>query len=91
DPERHLHRRLVEILNVISTVGSWALAGGLGLTVVYLTHALLFGRPAPDNPWASRCFEWRTASPPPPENFHGALDITPGAYDYTLPPGGGDA
>jgi cytochrome c oxidase subunit 1 len=81
----------MQSLNVISTVGSWALAGGLGLTVLYLAHALCFGRRAPDNPWSSRCFEWRTPSPPPPENFHGALDITLGAYDYTTPPGGGNA
>jgi cytochrome c oxidase subunit 1 len=80
-----------QVLNIISTLGSWALAGGLTLTLAYLAHALRYGRRAGDNPWASRSFEWRTTSPPPPENFHGALEITPAAYDYTQPPGGVDA
>jgi cytochrome c oxidase subunit 1 len=72
-------------LHVISTAGSWALAAGLVLPVVYLTWALFWGPRAPANPWGSRSYEWRTVSPPPKDNFHRQLDFSVGAYDYHLP------
>ena len=65
-----------ELLHVISTMGSWSFAAGLGLTLIYLLWALHSGRPAPANPWASRGFEWDTATPPTPHNFEHALDYT---------------
>jgi cytochrome c oxidase subunit 1 len=72
-------------LHVVSTVGSWALAAGLVFPVVYLTWALFWGPRAPDNPWGSRSFEWRTPSPPPKHNFHTQLDVSIGPYDYDKP------
>jgi cytochrome c oxidase subunit 1 len=72
-----------QTLHVISTVGSWALGLGMVLVLVYLARALVSGERAPENPWDSRCFEWRTSSPPPKENFESPLDTTLDAYDYT--------
>lgn len=72
-------------LHVISTVGSWLLAGGLLVTAGYLAHAMVRGPRVSDNPWGSRSFEWRTTSPPPPSNFERPLVLSPGAYDYTRP------
>jgi cytochrome c oxidase subunit 1 len=72
-----------QTLNVMSTLGSWLLALGMLLTLAYLIHALLFGERAAANPWRSRCFEWRTASPPPEKNFVEAPDFELGAYDYS--------
>ena len=74
-----------QVLNVISTVGSWVLGAGLVSTLVYLVHAAYTGPRAGDNPWCSRGFEWRTSSPPPPHNFRGPPPLTVGSYDYTVP------
>jgi cytochrome c oxidase subunit 1 len=74
-----------QALHVISTVGSWVLALGLLVTAAYLLYALVRGKPAPDNPWGSRSFEWRTTSPPPTHNFARAPSFEVGAYDYTRP------
>ena len=74
-----------QALHVASTLGSWVLAAGMMLTLGYLLHALIRGRSAGDNPWASRCFEWRTSSPPPEHNFEGEPELTLDAYDYTTP------
>ncbi len=70
------------VLHLISTVGSWALAGGMLTTLAYLVAALVRGKPASANPWSSACFEWRTASPPPVHNFAAPPVFTVGAYDY---------
>jgi cytochrome c oxidase subunit 1 len=72
-----------QTLHVISTVGSWAIAGGMLVVLGTIIHGLLRGARAPNNPWGSRSFEWRTASPPPPRNFDGPVDFTIDAYDYT--------
>jgi cytochrome c oxidase subunit 1 len=73
-----------QTLHVISTVGSWVLALGLIMPVVYLTRALFRGPRASDNPWESRSFEWRTSTPPPVHNFDddAPLAVVPGAYSY---------
>ena len=55
-------------LHVISTVGSWVLAGGLVLTLGYLAWAVVAGRRA-DNPWRSRGHEWSSPTPLPEHNF----------------------
>jgi cytochrome c oxidase subunit 1 len=74
-----------QALHVISTVGSWVLASGLLVTAGYLLYALVRGKPAGNNPWGSRCFEWRTSSPPPTHNFAREPAFEVGAYDYTRP------
>lgn len=67
-----------QTLHVVSTVGSWMLAAGMLLTLGYLLVALVRGKRAGDNPWGSRSFEWRAASPP---------RFDTGAYEYHLPEG----
>jgi cytochrome c oxidase subunit 1 len=69
-------------LNVISTVGSWALASGLLVVVVNLAWSLVKGSAAGPNPWQSRGFEWMTDSPPPVHNFHEAPVITHRPHNY---------
>jgi len=71
-----------QALHVLSTMGSWALGGGLLLTAVYLVAALRGGRRAGTNPWGSRSFEWDTPSPPPQHNFTEQPVIARGPYDY---------
>jgi cytochrome c oxidase subunit 1 len=74
-----------QTLHVMSTLGSWVLASGMLLTLAYLIYALLHGERASNNPWGSRCFEWRTPSPPPEKNFTGNPDVELDAYDYSTP------
>ncbi len=72
-----------QVLHVISTVGSWILATGMMITAGYLLHALVRGKRGGANPWQSRSFEWRTASPPPVHNFEHTPVFEVDAYDYT--------
>jgi cytochrome c oxidase subunit 1 len=74
-----------QTLHVLSTMGSWALGGGLVLILAYLWHAMRHGPIAEGNPWASRSYEWRTLSPPPPHNFVETPVYTSGPYDYFRP------
>jgi cytochrome c oxidase subunit 1 len=74
-----------QVLHVISTVGALGLALGLLLVAGYLLWALFFGPPAPDNPWGSRSYEWRTESPPPKHNFRRAPRFEHDPYDYATP------
>ena len=75
----------LQVLHLVSTVGSWVLALGMMITLVYLLHALWWGPPAGPNPWGSRCFEWRTSSPPPPHNFTRTPSFEVDPYDYSRP------
>jgi cytochrome c oxidase subunit 1 len=72
-----------QVLHVVSTVGSWILGMGMLITAGYLLHALVRGPRAGANPWGSRSFEWRTASPPPVHNFEEPPLFLLDAYDYT--------
>jgi cytochrome c oxidase subunit 1 len=74
------------VLNVMSSCGAYLLGAGLLMTLVYLIVALRYGRRAPDNPWGSRSFEWRTPSPPPVHNFVTPFDPDEGTYAYDQPP-----
>jgi cytochrome c oxidase subunit 1 len=74
-----------QTLNVASTLGSWLLAAGMLTAAGSLIHAVFRGRRAPANPWLSRSFEWRTASPPSEKNFTSEPDFDVDAYDYSGP------
>jgi cytochrome c oxidase subunit 1 len=53
------------------------------MPVVYLLHSLIYGKDAPANPWLLPGLEWRTASPPPTENFERTPIVTWEAYDFS--------
>jgi cytochrome c oxidase subunit 1 len=74
-----------QVLNVISTGGSWVLASGLLMTLGYLGWSLRRGAPAGPNPWGSRGFEWTTASPPPTDNYDVPPVITRRPHNYHEP------
>jgi cytochrome c oxidase subunit I len=62
-------------LNQLSTLGSFLLGAS---TLPFLWNAVQtlrgrLGTPAGDDPWEGHTLEWATPSPPPPENFEGAL------------------
>jgi cytochrome c oxidase subunit I len=73
----------LQVLNIFSTAGASVLAVGLLLPAIYLTHSLVKGKKAPANPWMLPGLEWRTASPPPTENFETTPVVTWEAYEFS--------
>ena len=72
-----------QIYNVLSTAGSTILGLGFMLPLLYLTWSLKFGKLAPNNPWGSEGLEWKSATPPPTENFDEQLVVVRGPHHYT--------
>ncbi|MBX6322434.1 MAG: cytochrome c oxidase subunit I [Rhodospirillaceae bacterium] len=55
--------------NLVTTVGAFVLAVGVGLLFVNIAVSLRRGVRAGPNPWDAPTLEWATSSPPPPYNF----------------------
>jgi cytochrome c oxidase subunit I len=72
----------LQVLNIFSTAGASVLGIGLTIPVIYLVHSLIWGKRAADNPWMLPGLEWRTASPPPTENFTSTPVVTWEAYEF---------
>jgi len=70
------------VLNIFSTAGASILGIGLVLPVIYLTYSCFAGAKASSNPWLLPGLEWRTASPPPTENFSETPIVTWEAYEF---------
>lgn len=71
-----------QVLNIFSTAGASILAIGLIIPLIYFTYSIFFGEKAPANPWLLPGLEWRTASPPPTENFEETPIVTWEAYEF---------
>ncbi len=69
-------------LHAFSTYGSWILGAGLFIALGNLLYAVKNGEKAGPNPWGGLTLEWKTASPPPTENFHRTPLVTHGPYDF---------
>jgi cytochrome c oxidase subunit 1 len=70
-------------LQVIATVGSWIMVGGLGMMFGNLLYAFFRGKKAEANPWGGATLEWQISSPPSFENFEKVPEITHGPYVFT--------
>jgi cytochrome c oxidase subunit I len=57
------------LYNLISTIGSFILAGGILVTIVNVARSLKVGAIAGPDPWRANTLEWFTTSPPPVNNF----------------------
>jgi cytochrome c oxidase subunit I len=57
------------LYNLISTIGSFILGGGVLLTIINVVHSLKHGAEAGPDPWKANTLEWFTSSPPPVNNF----------------------
>ncbi len=71
-----------QVLNIFSTAGASVLGIGLGLPLIYLVGSLFVGEKAVENPEMFPGLEWRTASPPPTENFLETPVVTWEAYEF---------
>jgi cytochrome c oxidase subunit 1 len=81
----HAYAEEFQLLNVFSTAGASVLGTGMMLPVIYLIWSMRYGRIAPANPWMLPGLEWRTASPPPTENFIATPVVTWEAYEFAPP------
>ena len=59
----------LELPNMLSSIGSFVVAGAVFLFVVNMLMSLRSARLAPPNTWDSASLEWAAASPPRPYNF----------------------
>ena len=71
-----------QTMHVISTTGSWLLALGMFIVLIYMLHSIFKGKVADKNPWGALTLEWETSSPPDPHNFEGVPQVKHGPYDY---------
>jgi cytochrome c oxidase subunit 1 len=69
-------------LHVTSTIGALILGAGMLVSLATFVAAIRRGRASGDDPWRSKSYEWRSPSPPPPENFAAPPAWTEGPYDY---------
>lgn len=71
-----------EIYHRISTAGSYTLALGFLIMIIYLLASLKNGERAPDNPWGAATLEWQTTTPPHFENFETTPTVAD-PYDFS--------
>jgi len=72
-----------QIYHILSSAGSTVLGFGFILPAIYLTHSLIKGRPAGQNPWGAKGLEWEHAATPPITlNFDHKVVVTEEPYNY---------
>jgi cytochrome c oxidase subunit I+III len=59
----------LDTLNLISTIGAFGFAVGVGLLLVNFAWSRKYGERAGDNPWTADTLEWSEESPPPDAQF----------------------
>src|SRR5215471_18287402 len=79
----HAYPPEFQVLNVMSTAGASILGLGYVIPMIYLVWSMRYGRNAPDNPWGSTGLEWKTTSPPPPDNFAEPPIVEEDPYVYS--------
>jgi len=69
----------------LSTIGSWILVTGLIIMFSNLYSALRKGeKTTEENIWGGESLEWKTATPPPLENFEELPEVTEAPYEYSF-------
>ncbi|HEX8137350.1 MAG TPA: cbb3-type cytochrome c oxidase subunit I [Pyrinomonadaceae bacterium] len=81
----HMYAPEFQVLNVMSSAGASILGLGVLMPMIYLIWSMRYGRVAAANPWMLPGLEWRTASPPPTENFEVTPVVTWEAYEFAPP------
>ncbi|MFT8244734.1 cytochrome c oxidase subunit I [Roseomonas sp. BN140053] len=82
-PRRYqIYPQEFQVWHVLSSAGAVLLAAAYLLPMGYLAWSLIWGRRAPEDPWDATGLEWRTASPPPRDNFRSPPVVDTGPYAY---------
>jgi cytochrome c oxidase subunit I len=81
----HAYAEEFQVLNVMSSAGASILGLGVLIPMIYLIWSMRYGKRATANPWMLPGLEWRTASPPPTENFIVTPVVTWEAYEFAPP------
>jgi cytochrome c oxidase subunit 1 len=79
-----------QVLNVMSSAGATVLGVGYLIPLIYLIWSMRYGPISEPNPWGATGLEWKTASPPPTENFAQIPVVTEEAYAYAPEEAAGD-
>jgi cytochrome c oxidase subunit 1 len=79
-----------QVLNVMSSAGATVLGVGYLIPLIYLIWSMRYGPIAEPNPWGATGLEWKTASPPPTENFAEIPVVREEAYAYAPEEAAGD-
>jgi cytochrome c oxidase subunit 1 len=80
----HAYPEEFQVLNVMSSAGASILGVGYVIPMIYFIWSLKYGALASPNPWGATGLEWRTPSPPPPENFKEIPVVNEGPYEYSI-------
>ncbi|GGJ83663.1 cytochrome c oxidase subunit I [Pseudomonas matsuisoli] len=64
-----------DVPNLISSIGSFVMAIGLGTVLLDIVLHYRFGKAARENPWNADTLEWATSLPPNPYNFVSLADV----------------
>ena len=76
----------IEPMNQFMTLSLFVLGIGQIILVFNFFLSMRRGKLAGSNPWHANTLEWQTSSPPPHENFTGAVpSVYRGAYEYSAP------
>jgi cytochrome c oxidase subunit I+III len=65
----------VSTLNLIASLGAFAVTIGVLVELVNLATSYRGGRPVGHDPWGGSTLEWFALSPPPPHNFDAVPDV----------------
>jgi len=79
----HAYSPEFQVYNVLSSAGASILAVGYLMPLIYFFWSMRYGPRAPANPWGATGLEWKTASPPPTENFEQPPIVLEEAYHYS--------
>ncbi len=79
----HAYSPEFQVYNVLSSAGASILAVGYLMPLIYFFWSIRYGLRASENPWGATGLEWKTASPPPTENFEQPPIVLEEAYHYS--------
>jgi cytochrome c oxidase subunit 1 len=86
DYTQYTHLKNLLPMNQFMTVALFVLGIGQIILVFNFFLSMRRGKLAGPNPWRANTLEWQTSSPPPHENFKGAVpSVHRGPYEYSAP------
>jgi cytochrome c oxidase subunit 1 len=86
DYSQYTHLKGLQPLNQFMTISLFVLGIGQIILVFNFFLSMRRGKLAGPNPWHANTLEWQTSSPPPHENFIGAVpSVYRGPYEYSAP------